>query len=123
MLWHDVHSRPQTGEVSGGKAGKPVVLRARNRLAIAEGKNGSIAFFPPPHQFFFARELEVNLGYVWFRKDTEKTFSMGIRQGENAEGYNPVWIEKVFSLHRPSRHLAADAGLLLREPRLPECLS
>ena len=92
-------SHPQSAEVSGGEAGEPIVLRARNRLAVAEGKNGSIAFFPPPHQFFFARELEVNLGYVWFRKDDEKTFSVGIRQGESAEGYNPVWIEKVFSLY------------------------
>ena len=81
------------------KAGELNVLRARNRLAVAEGKGGSVAFFPPPHQFFFARELEVNLGYVWYRKDAEKTFSLGVRQGESAEGYNPVWIEKVFSLY------------------------
>ena len=90
---------PRRSEVSGGEAGKPNVLRARNRLAVAGGKDGSVAVFPPPHQFFFARELEVNLGYVWHRRDAEKTFSLGVRQGENAEGYNPVWIEKVFSLY------------------------
>jgi hypothetical protein len=99
MLWHDVLSHSKAAEVSSVQAGKPIILRARNRLAVAEGKYGSVAFFPPPHQFFFARELDVNLGYVWFRKDAEKTFSMGIRQGESAEGYNPVWIEKVFSLY------------------------
>ena len=99
VLWHDVRSRPQAVKVSSGQTGDPIVLRAQNRLAIAEGKNGSIAVFPPPHQFFFARELEVNLGYVWRRRDTEKTFSLGVRQGESAEGYNPVWIEKVFSLY------------------------
>jgi len=97
--WHDVLSHPQTDEVSGGAMGNPTVLRARNRLAIAAGKSGSIAFFPPPHQFFFARELEVNLGYVWYRKDTEKTFSVGIRHGEREEGYNPAWIEQVFALY------------------------
>jgi len=99
VFWHDVHNESQAADVSSGETGKRVVLRARNRLAIAGGKSGSIAFFPPPHQFFFARELEVNLGYVWYRGDAEQTFAVGIRQGENAEGYNPAWAERVFSLY------------------------
>jgi hypothetical protein len=44
MLWHDVRSRRQTSEVSGSKVAERIVLRARNRLAVAEGKTGSIAF-------------------------------------------------------------------------------
>src|SRR2546428_6274880 len=76
-----------------------VVLRARNRVAVIEGRAGSVAFFPPPHQFFFARELEVNLGYVWYRKDADRSFSVGVRYGESHEGYNPVWIERVFALY------------------------
>ena len=110
MLWHDQLSHSQAAEVSSVQVAKPNILRARNRLAVAEGKNGSVAFFPPPHQFFFARELEVNLGYLWFRKDVKKTFSVGIRQGESAEGYNPVWIEKVYSLYN------APPGTLQRMP-------
>ena len=124
MLWHDVSSHSQAVEVSSGKAGNPIILRARNRLAVAEGKNGSVAFFPPPHQFFFARELEVNLGYVWFRKDAEKTFSVGIRQGESAEGYNPVWIEKVFSLYNaPPGTLQRMPVYFYVSPRRRDCLS
>ena len=121
VLWHDVPwSTHRQARSPAARPGEPNVLRARNRLAVAEGKDGSVAFFPPPHQFFFARELEVNLGYVWYRKDDGKTFSLGVRQGENAEGYNPVWIEKVFSLYNaPPGTLAADAGLLLPEPRRP----
>src|SRR5436305_1747561 len=75
------------------------VRRTGHRLAVAGGKNGSVAVFPPPHQFFFARELEVNLGYVWHRRDGGRAFALGVRQGENAEGYNPTWAEKVFSLY------------------------
>src|SRR3989441_12728869 len=60
VFWRDVKSQPQTAGAFGGETGKQAVLRARNRLAIAEGANGSIAVFPPPHQFFFARELEGN---------------------------------------------------------------
>jgi hypothetical protein len=99
VFWTDVRGRLHEDDASGSEAGKVNVLRARNRLTVAGGEGGSLAVFPAPHQFFFARELEVNLGYVWFRRDTGKTFSLGIRQGESAEGYNPVWVDKVFSLY------------------------
>jgi hypothetical protein len=66
---------------------------------VAEGDGGSIAVFPPPHEFFFAREIEVNNGFVWYRKDAEGSFSLGVRQGDNAGGYEPVWIERVYALY------------------------
>jgi hypothetical protein len=99
VVWRDVKSEPQMARASSGEAGNQVVLRARNRLAIAEGSGGSIAVFPPPHQFFFARELEVNLGYVWYRKDGDATYSLGVRHAEKEEGYNPAWINGVFALY------------------------
>jgi hypothetical protein len=99
IAWNDVSSRPQTASISSGEDGQQVVLRARNRLAIAEGRGGSIAVFPPPHQFFFARELEVNLGYVWYRKDRDATFALGVRHADKEEGYNPAWINGVFALY------------------------
>jgi hypothetical protein len=99
VSWLDATGRPETAAAAGGASGQQVVLRARNRLAVAGGKQGAIGVFPPPHQFFFARELEVNLGYVWVRAETSKTFAAGVRQGESAEGYNPDWIDKVFSLY------------------------
>lgn len=73
IAWQDVNHQLRTVGWAGVEADRPVVLRARNRLAVAEGDHGSIAFFPPPHQFFFARQLEVNLGYVWYRKGREGT--------------------------------------------------
>src|SRR3989441_1085948 len=98
-FWHDVKSEPQRTEVARAEPGKQVILRARNRLAIAEGADGAIAVFPPPHQFFFARELEVNLGYVWYRKDSDETFAIGVRHADREEGYNPAWINGVFALY------------------------
>jgi hypothetical protein len=98
-FWHDVNGKPQQTELARAESGNPVVLRARNRVALAEGANGSIAVFPPPHQFFFARELEVNLGYVWYRKDNDKTFAIGVRHADREEGYNPAWINGVFALY------------------------
>jgi hypothetical protein len=99
VTWHDVAGRSQSALTAAAAPGSPVVLRAQNRLAVAEGEGGSVAVFPPPHQFFFAREIEVNLGYVWYGKGTGETVALGVRQGESAEGYRPEWIEKVFSLY------------------------
>ena len=48
-----------------------MALQARNRLAILEANGGSLAFLPPSHKFFFSREIETNLGYVYYRKDSE----------------------------------------------------
>ncbi len=59
----------------------------KNRLLIAEGKAGSIATFPPPHQFFFSQQIGVNLGYVWYRKDDDSSFAFGV-QSETMKNYN-----------------------------------
>jgi hypothetical protein len=99
ILWHGAGGGRHSATTSAGVAGQTDVLRARNRLAVAHGTVGSVAVFPPPHQFFFARELEVNPGYVWHRRDGVDAFSMGVRQGESAGGYNPVWIKQVYSLY------------------------
>ena len=89
VVWRDVARAWQKYEFGGAVNTDPVALRARNRLAIIETEGGSLAVFPPPHKFFFAREIELNLGYVWYRKDDEKTFSAGVRQAEHEEEYRP----------------------------------
>ena len=77
------------------------ISQARNRLEILDAGAGSLAIFPPPHKFFFARENEVNLGYVYYRKDSDKSFSLGVMQPEHGTGYAPwgvsdeVWNRRV----------------------------
>ncbi|HSB14380.1 MAG TPA: hypothetical protein VLE22_07965, partial [Bryobacteraceae bacterium] len=99
VVWRDVGGNEQSYAFGGAANEGPVPLRARNRVAVAEGPAGSIAVFPPPHQFFFARQLEINLGFVWYRKDGDSSFSLGVRHGDSHEGYNPVWVERVFALY------------------------
>lgn len=99
--WRDVARAWQTYEFGGANNTDPVALRARNRLEIIETGAGSIAIFPPPHKFFWAREIELNLGYVWYRKDSDASFSAGVRQAEHEEEYRPfgvsdeVWNRRV----------------------------
>ena len=62
----------------------PQILKVRRRAIVAEGSNGSLGLFPPPHKFFFARDETINFGYVWHRlysiSEQEDLFSFGIRQ-------------------------------------------
>jgi hypothetical protein len=85
LAWRDTANQWQESRFGGAANQQPVPLKAANRLAIAEGAAGSIAVFPPPHTFFFAREVETNLGYVWYRKDAEESFAIGVRQGDGEE--------------------------------------
>ncbi len=89
LVWRDTARQWQQYSFGGAPNDKPINLRARNRLEILDTGHGSLAIFPPPHKFFFARENEVNLGYVYYRKDDEKSFSLGVMQPERGEGYVP----------------------------------
>jgi hypothetical protein len=89
LVWRDTSQVWQQVEFGGEANQEPVNLRARNRVEILESGTGSLAVFPPPHKFFFARENEVNLGYVYYRKDNEKSFGLGVMQPERGEGYDP----------------------------------
>ncbi len=89
VIWRDVARAWQKYEFGGGPNEDPVALRARNRVAIVETGGGSLAVFPPSHKFFFAREIDTNLGYVWYRKDTDDSFSVGARHGDREAMFRP----------------------------------
>ncbi len=89
VLWRDVARGWQKYEFGGAPNTEGVGLRARNRLAVIESPAGSIAVFPPPKKFFFAREIELNLGYVFYRKDSATSFAAGVRQPDHEEGFRP----------------------------------
>ena len=69
-------------------------LAVRHRTLIAEGESGSIACFPPPHQYFFPRDLTDNLKTVWYGRDhrgLDGRFGFGIRQAEKGGGSFVPW--------------------------------
>ena len=93
IAWRDVANEEHSYSLRGPANSDHVVLRAANRLVVAETNGGAIAAFPPPHTFFWAREIEINVGNNWYRKDDESSFSFGIRQGEQevVERYLANW--------------------------------
>ncbi len=85
VVWRDTGGHPQQQDFGGVTNDAAVPLKAANRIVIAEGAAGSLAAFPPPHTYFFTREVDTNLGYVWYRHDPGGRFGLGIRQAEREE--------------------------------------
>jgi hypothetical protein len=86
IVWRDTANNWQDYRFGGAKNDDEMVLKTTSRLAIAErGAAGSIAVFPPPHNFFWAREVAINLGYNWYRKDSDASFAFGIRQADHED--------------------------------------
>ena len=92
VVWKDVARNWQQYSFGGAVNNDNVPLVARNRLGIVENGGGSLGFLPPPHKFFFAREIETNLGFVYYRKDSDNSFSVGVRQAEHEQPYRPYGI-------------------------------
>lgn len=83
IVWRDTSNYWQDYDFTNPANGEPATVVAANRLMAVQAPAGSIVTFPPPHDFFWAREISVSLGYNWFRKDNDETFSFGIRQAED----------------------------------------
>jgi hypothetical protein len=92
IVWRDPARAWQEYEFGGSVNQDPVALKARNRVAIMENGGASLAFFPPSHKFFFAREIETNLGFVYYRKDSDGSFAVGARQADHEEPYKPYGV-------------------------------
>ena len=82
VIWRDTGGWPQQHQFGGPKSIGLAGVRAANRVLVAEGPRGSVATFPPPHTFFFTREVDVNLGYVFHRNDGGGSYSIGVTMPE-----------------------------------------
>jgi hypothetical protein len=85
VTWRDTGGHPQLHQFGGVVNTTLARVRAQNRLIVAEANGGALAAFPPPHTFFFTREKDTNLGYVWYRKDAEGKFGIGVGMPEREE--------------------------------------
>ena len=84
IVWRDLSHQTQAYRLGGPVDDQPVRLLTANRLLVAELNGGSLAAFPPPHSFYWARESEQNLGYGWYQKDAG-SFSFGVRQADGEQ--------------------------------------
>ncbi len=96
VTWRDTGGRPQSHQFGGPVNRTLARVKAQSRLIVAEANGGAVAAFPPPHTFFFTREKDTNLGYVWYRKDAEGRFGAGIGMPEREE--DPQYVQN-FALY------------------------
>ena len=111
VRWLDTGGNAQQYQFGGGIHDGPVTVRAKNRVMVAEGSVGSIAVFPPPGVFFPAREVDTNLGYVWYRKDAEGKYSFGIKQADHEDV--PKYLQNFALYNAPPGTLQRMAGYFL----------
>ena len=112
-------------------------LAVRHRTLIAETTNGSIACFPPPHQFFFPRDRTENLSTVWYgrgHRGLDDRFGFGIRQSERGGGSFVPWFNAppgtdqhlgvfyLFSSHRDAEPALREVLQYTNGDRFPELL-
>jgi len=92
FTWMDTEGKLQSDTPAAGTKDRHMAVR--HRALVAETEFGSVACFPPPHQYFFPRDLTDNLRTVWYGKDhrdLDSRFGFGIRQSERGGGGYVPW--------------------------------
>ena len=95
LLWLDANDRFRQHRLLSDMDLEGPHLKVHRRSLVAEGPGGSLAVFPPPHQYFFARDETINYGSIWYRLYAINSnltegdfFSFGIRQTPYSEEAN-----------------------------------
>ncbi len=91
VFWSDTEGYLQSASKLTAKAEN---LAVKYRTIIAEGDGGSLAVFPPPHQYFYPLDNAYNLKYVWFGsqyREMEAKFGIGIRQDLMGDNRHVPW--------------------------------
>lgn len=80
IFWSDPENTLQSTEARAKEKSKAIAVKYRT--IIGESDVGSIAVFPPPHQFFYPLDNAYNLKYTWYGSDYRDKipeFGIGIR--------------------------------------------
>jgi hypothetical protein len=89
VSYFDTQGKFQTIAPPYGSERRPASVRYRAIAARSAG--GSVAVFPAPHQYLFARDYTTNMGYVWYNA-WRGNISMGIRQWPDDDSPYYPWM-------------------------------
>jgi hypothetical protein len=93
LAWLDAAGQFQRTKVEPNRIAAP--LTVSRRMLVAENDGGSIAIFPPPHQYFYPLDSANNLGFVWHgaaRSEFMSGYGFGIRQPPEGDRIWVPWV-------------------------------
>ena len=113
LAWVDTGGKFRREPVDADAPDRPEAVR--HRSIVAESDGGSIACFPPPHQYFYPRDFTDNLATTWHgrgHRGLSPDHGLGIRQPETGGGNYAPW----FNAPPGSMQRLGVFYLLSREP-------
>jgi hypothetical protein len=93
IAWLDTKDHLQCRLASAQKTATPVA--ARHRTIVAETGGGSVAVFPPPHQYLYPLDSADNFGLVWHGRGFSQlgnAWGSGIRQPPEGDKRFVPWV-------------------------------
>lgn len=81
IAWSDTKNQIQYANIKADDSAKNIEVKYRT--IISESREGSLAIFPPPHQYFYPLDEAFNLKFTWYGRNYRKMvdgFGIGIRQ-------------------------------------------
>jgi hypothetical protein len=93
IAWLDTSDRLQRVPATSQETAAPIAVR--HRAIVAEGNGGSVAVFPPPHQFLYPLDFADNFKLVWhgrgFQRKVED-WGFGVRQPPEGDKRYVPWV-------------------------------
>jgi hypothetical protein len=93
VAWVDTNDRLRRVRATSQKVAAPVA--ARHRAIVAEGEGGSVALFPPPHQYLYPLDFADNFKFVWHGRGFQKQageWGLGVRQPPEGDKRFVPWV-------------------------------
>jgi hypothetical protein len=93
IAWIDTADRLRRVPVRGQEPATPVAVRYR--AIVAETGGGSVALFPPPHQFLYPLDFADNFQLVWYGRGFRQKlddWGLGVRQPPEGDKRYVPWV-------------------------------
>jgi hypothetical protein len=93
IAWVDTTDQLRRVEATSQKTAVPVAVR--HRAILAEGEGGSVALFPPPHQYLYPLDFANNFKLVWHGRGFQHQvddWGFGVRQPPEGDKRFVPWI-------------------------------
>ena len=93
IAWVDTDDQMQRVQATSQTTATPVA--ARYRTILAESDGGSVAVFPPPHQFLYPLDFADNFQFVWHGRGFQKgsdDWGFGVRQPPEGDKRFVPWV-------------------------------